>query len=224
MVREFRKTPILTKNQQTLRGPCACEQQSHDCHLVAVTGGPGAGKTAVVDLAKQIMCRHVVIVPEAATIVFGGGFWRKDSLPAKKASQRAIYHIQQELASILFEEKTAAIGLCDRGTVDGLAYWPEKEETFWSDVKSDLTSELKRYKAVIHLRTPSLDNGYNHQNPVRIESAKEAQKLDERIEHAWRLHPNRTLIEATPDFMTKAYRALNAIRAELPPCCRSAKE
>lgn len=203
------------------RTPCHCGHKFHDCKLVVVTGGPGAGKTAVLNMAKQVLCEHVVMIPEAATIVFGGGFWRKESLPAKKASQRAIYHIQHELETILLEEKIAAIGLCDRGTIDGLAYWPSNDEEYWQEVKSSLDMELSRYAAVIHLRTPSLDGGYNHANPVRIESAKEAQELDKRILQAWDKHPNKTIIESADDFMTKAYRALVAIKEELPACCRS---
>jgi predicted ATPase len=203
------------------RAPCQCEHKFHDCKLIVITGGPGAGKTAVLKLANQILCEHVVAVPEAATIVFGGGFWRKESLPAKRASQRAIYHVQHELETILLEEKNAAIGLCDRGTIDGLAYWPGEDKEFWLEIKSTHEQELDRYAAVIHLRTPNFDEGYNHSNPVRIESAKEALRLDERIYQAWRKHPNRVVIESTSDFMAKAYTALQAILAELPSCCKN---
>lgn len=33
--------------------------------------------------------------------------------------------------------------------------------------------------------------GYNHQNPHCIETAEEAQRIDERIGEVWRLHPRR---------------------------------
>jgi hypothetical protein len=58
----------------------------HDARLVAVTGGPGAGKTAVLELAARSLCEHVAILLEAATIVFGGGF------PATKQSQACGLH------------------------------------------------------------------------------------------------------------------------------------
>lgn len=56
--------------------PCNCRLPFHDARLVVVTGGPGAGKTAVLELAARSFCEHVAILPEAATIVFGGGFPR----------------------------------------------------------------------------------------------------------------------------------------------------
>ena len=80
------------------------------------------------------------------------------------------------------------------------------------------------FAAVIHLRTPSADNGYDHSNPLRIESAAEAARIDERIAIAWAAHPRRFIVESTADFLTKAHRALAIIRAELPECCRSGSE
>ena len=64
--------------------------------------------------------------------------------------------------------------LCDRGTVDGLAYWPGPE-SFWDHVATTLEQQLARYDAVIHLRTPSAANGYNQSNPLRTEGAAEAE-------------------------------------------------
>ena len=50
-------------------------------------------------------------------------------------------------------------------------------------------ARLAEYHAVIHLKSPTLDMGYNHQNPVRVESAEEALALGRNIEDAWRGHP-----------------------------------
>ena len=44
--------------------------------FVVLTGGPGAGKTAVMEAAKQIFAQDVMILPEAASIVYSGGFPR----------------------------------------------------------------------------------------------------------------------------------------------------
>ena len=51
---------------------CGCVQVHPRARLVVVTGGPGAGKTAVLELLRHRVCEHVVILPEAAGIVFGG--------------------------------------------------------------------------------------------------------------------------------------------------------
>ncbi len=104
--------------------PCRCALTRHPARLMALTGGPGAGKTAVLELAARSFCRHVAVLPEAASIVFGGGFPRHDTEPGRKAAQRAIYRVQWEVERLVVEEGEVAVALCDRGTVDGGAYWP----------------------------------------------------------------------------------------------------
>jgi hypothetical protein len=64
-----------------------------------------------------------------------------------------------------------------------------------------------------------VDGGYNHDNPLRLESATEALAIDERIALAWQAHPRRFVIEPTADFLTKAQSALALLREELPACC-----
>jgi hypothetical protein len=111
--------------------------------------------------------------------------------------------------------------LCDRGTVDSAAYWPGPGE-LWTDVGSTLEEQLRRYDTVIHLRTPASDRGYHNLNPLRLETAAQAAETDRRIEQLWSSHPRRFLVEAESDFVHKARRALDIIRAELPACCRPA--
>ena len=189
--------------------------------LLVLTGGPGAGKTAVLEVVRRYLCEHIAVLPEAAGIVFGGGFWRRESLAARKAAQRAIFHVQREMENLVIEEQRVALALCDRGTLDGLAYWPGSEESFWSDVQTSPQLQFQRYRAVIHLRAPALDEGYNQTNPLRIESATQAGEIDKRIRAAWNGHPKRFVVESTPDFFDKAKRAVELIRAELPACCRT---
>jgi predicted ATPase len=182
-----------------------------------LTGGPGAGKTAVLELVHQSFCKHVKVLPEAAGIIFGGGFPRAAEGDVLRAAQRAIFYVQRELEAAA-DSSDAAIVLCDRGTVDGMAYWPGPDDLF-SAVGTTLEEQIRRYDAVIHLRTPSV--GYNHQNPLRIESQAQASAIDAHIAQVWAGHPRRFTIEAAPDFLTKAKRALEILRAEMPECCRS---
>ena len=103
---------------------CDCSQK-HVARRVVLTGGPGAGKTATLELIRRSsFCEHVQILPESAGIVFGGGFPRRATL------------------------------------------------------------------------------------------------ADLRILQAWESHPRRFIVEATPDFLTKAASVLELMRAELPECCR----
>jgi len=68
---------------------CGCRER-HEARRIVLTGGPGAGKTAVLALVKQSLCQHLRVLPEAAGILFGGGFPRSDGLDARRAAQRAI--------------------------------------------------------------------------------------------------------------------------------------
>lgn len=196
---------------------CGCTER-HSTRRIVLTGGPGAGKTAVLALVQKSLCQHLRILPEAAGIVFGGGFPREDGLEARRAGQRAIYFVQRELEAAIAGSDTA-VALCDRGTVDGAAYWPGPEP-LWESVGTTLAAELARYAAVLHLRTPAMNMGYDHSNPLRIESAVEAHAIDERIARAWEGHPRRFEIEPAASFLAKAARAVEIVRNELPDCCR----
>lgn len=185
---------------------------------VVLTGGPGAGKTAVVELIRLFFCKHVTTLPEAAGIVFAGQFPRSDAPPLRQAAQRAIYHVQRELESVA-DTENAAVVLCDRGTVDCGAYWTGEGDLF-SSVGTTRATELARYDAVIHLRTPTSPHAYNRRNPLRVESIEEASAIDEKIAAQWSEHPRRFVVEATEDFLHKAARALALLRSEVPECCR----
>lgn len=197
--------------------PCSCTQ-SHASRRVVLTGGPGAGKTAVLEMVRRSLCEHVRVLPEAAGVVFGGGFPRHEDTECRRAAQRAIFHVERELEAT-GAAHNAAIVLCDRGTIDGLAYWPGPVEEFWASTSTDLDTELARYQAVIHLRTPTTGQGYNRQNPLRTETASRAAAIDDRILDLWSRHPNRYLVHATGDFLDKAAEALTFLRHELPGCC-----
>jgi predicted ATPase len=204
-----------------MRAPCTCREPQHDPRLVVLTGGPGAGKTAVLEAVQHELCEHVLVLPETASILFGGGFPRHDTDAGCRAAQRAIYHVQVELERMALEERRVAVILCDRGTVDGAAYWPGAPESYWSELGTTREAELARYAAVIHLRTPSADGGYDHKNPVRTETAEQAALRDARIAEAWSAHPKRVVIESQATFLDKLAAAISALRREVPACCRT---
>lgn len=196
---------------------CKCKEP-HQPRRIVLTGGPGAGKTAVLELLRVIMCSHVTVLPEAAGLIFGGGFPRGADPKLRRSGQRVIYHVQRELETIA-EDSNAAVIMCDRGTLDGVAYWPGPGQ-LCDSVGTTLASELARYYAIVHLRTPPPDGGYNRDNPLRIETADEAARIDVRIAEAWAAHPRRFEVPATEDFFAKVTRALSIIDGQLPECCR----
>jgi predicted ATPase len=206
---------------------CACPggPTQHQPRRVVLTGGPGAGKTAVLEVVRRRFCDHVVVLPEAATIVFGGGFPRRPTSAARSRAQLAIFHVQDQLEGLALDESDArgtrpALVLCDRGVADGLAYWPGTADAYWRAVGTTPAEAFGRYDAVIHLRTPSAENGYHNGNPVRIESAEEAAHIDQRIAEVWSAHPRRFVVESTTDFVDKLQSTLAFIDALIPECCR----
>lgn len=199
---------------------CYCSQKNHETALVVITGGPGAGKTALLEMAKKNFCSHVAVLPEAASLIFRGGFWRGNTKVARECAQRAIFHVQREMEELVLREGNWALGLCDRGTLDGLAYWPGSEEEFFAQVGSGKATELLRYRAVIHMLTPSAGMGYNHQNDLRTETAEEARIIDQRIEKIWSHFPGYVQVPSSDHFLAKAQTVLQLIEAQIPKCCQ----
>lgn len=66
-------------------------------------------------------------------------------------------------------ERKVAVALRDRGTVDGLVYWPDPPH-LWPAMGTTSEREQARYRSVIHIRVPTADRGY-HTDPIRIETA-----------------------------------------------------
>ncbi len=196
-------------------GPCTCSNpdvpRTTPLQLIVLTGGPGSGKSAVLRAAAETVCRHVAFIPEAATILFGGGFPRHRSWVARAAAQRAIFAVQREGERLVEDERQAVAALCDRGTVDGVAYWPHEAGSYWEQVGEARDDQVRRYGLVIHLRPPNERDGYDHSNPVRTEDAATARELDLRIEEAWDGHPNRVIIPASVLFEEKLHAALTVI-------------
>ena len=188
--------------------------QNHIRFLV-LTGGPGAGKTAVMGAAQQIFGSQITLLPEAASIVYSGGFPRHLTPHSIRAAQRAISSVQKELENFAAEENQGGVALCDRGIADGAAYWPEGYSSFFSAIGSSQKEIFSRYHTVIHLRTPSLAMGYNLENPMRTETPEEAAQLCRKIEAAWNGHPNRIIVPATETFHEKLSQVTDLIQMAL---------
>ena len=183
-----------------------------NCCRIVLTGGPGGGKTTAADLFRREIGDRVVIVPEAATILFQGGFPRSKSPEASRYAQRTIYHVQRNLEDVQASLYPGRTLLCDRGTVDGAAYWPGGDGDYFHAVGSTLEKELGRYDAVIFFESAavggtSIEGG----NPIRNETLEEAVDLDYKIRRLWMHHPRFILVPHNPSFFKKISFGLAAL-------------
>jgi predicted ATPase len=176
---------------------------NHCCRVV-LTGGPGGGKTTAADLYRREIGDEVVIVPEAATLLYMGGFPRSGEVDVRRATQRAIYHVQKNLEDAQSAHYQSRVLLCDRGTIDSAAYWPGDYDEFFKLLGTSLDNELKRYDAVIFFETAavggiSIEGG----NPARVESLQEALAIDEKLKKLWSKHPHFVFVPHAKSFIQK---------------------
>lgn len=174
------------------------------CARIVVTGGPGGGKTTAADFFRREMGDRVVLVPEAATILFGGGFPRPTAGEALKTAQKAIFHAQRDLEEVQSLLYPGRILLCDRGTVDGAAYWPDEPHHFFEAMGTSIEAEFARYDAVIFFESAAVGGmGVEGGNPVRRETIQEAARLDARLKRIWERHSRFVVVPHTPSFFKK---------------------
>ena len=183
------------------------------CFRIVLTGGPGGGKTTAADLFRRELGEKVVIVPEAATLLFSGGFPRYREAAAVCASQHAIFHVQKNLEDVQSAEFHDRILLCDRGTVDGAAYWPDPDTNFFSAMGTTLEEQLERYDAVIYFESAavgkiSIEGG----NPIRNEGIEEAVALDKKLHAIWSQHKNFHFVPHNRSFFAKISEGFHLIR------------
>jgi len=185
----------------------------------------------VLEMACRYFCWHVTIAPESAGIVFGGGFPRPESLTGRRAAQRAIFHVQRELETIALASHQTAVVLCDRGTLDGLAHWPDTRQSFFEEFDIDDDEELSRYSAVVHVEVPASAWGHE-KNPIRRESVKQTRRIDRQGRstgasplHGAGIHAS-CMSAPRPDFWTNSHTQSNffaanfrhAVRPTCMPC------
>lgn len=183
---------------------------------IVITGGPGGGKTTALDLFRREFRHDVYIVPEAATILFQNGLERSQDLEDLKRTQLSIYQLQICLESIYQSNKKNFCQICDRGTLDSLAYWPGSESSFLEAAETTIEKEFKRYDAVIFFETGATGGSdIKSNNPQRTENTQEAITLDKNPQEVWSRHQNYHFISSNSSFIDKVIEGLHKIREVL---------
>lgn len=185
---------------------------NHRCRIV-LNGGPGGGKTTAADLFRREIGNGVVIVPEAATMMFSGGFPRYTEIEAIRSAQRAIYHVQRNLEDIQAAKYPNRVLLCDRGTIDGAAYWPGGDGSFFEEVGTSIDEELSHYDGVIFFESAAVGGlDIEGGNPIRKETIGEAVALDTQLRELWEQHENFVLVPHNVSFFEKIATGLRFLK------------
>ena len=177
---------------------------------IAITGGPGSGKTSSLPLLKAALeeCGCTVLtVPETATELMSGGV-----APWTCGKNGVFQHIRMRLQrekERAYEEAARSMGrdvviVCDRGMMDTLSYMTEEDfDSLTEELGESRVSLRDCYDAVFHMESAAsyytTDN-----NPTRIETPDEALALDARLVTAWTGNPHYRMIPSCESFEKKA--------------------
>ena len=182
---------------------------------LCLTGGPCGGKTtALARLSQSLSSRgfYPLIVPEAATLLIGGGI-----SPSTWKSQDFQTRVIQTVLALESSFARAAdsridlnpVLLCDRGLADSLAYVPDDiylQALRVNGIPSHVAARDEHYDAVFHLVTAAkgAETFYTlANNAARSETAEEACALDARTLAAWMGAPHLRAIDNSTDFEGK---------------------
>jgi hypothetical protein len=191
---------------------------------VVLTGGPCAGKTSCLRAIRERFGEQVVTVPEAATLVLGSGFpppgHERIDCPDQawlQSFQGTILAIQQTIEES-FEQLArncrVSLMVCDRGVLDGAAYWPGGREAFLRHFGLSLDESFARYRGVLHLQ--SLAESHPHLygpagNVIRYEDMANALRIERAVRAAWAGHPGLTVLAGEGDLQGRIERVLEQI-------------
>jgi predicted ATPase len=115
--------------------------------FVVLTGGPGGGKSSLIEELQHdpAWSGRIVSLPEAISLMRQVGLSLQEPL-----FQRAMVHLQMALEEGLdraFVQNQARVILCHRGSLDPLAYWLDRgwpEEDFFASTGTRLEEHYRR--------------------------------------------------------------------------------
>lgn len=186
------------------------------CPRIVLTGGPCGGKTTLLRELRAADPRGArwLLVPEAAPLLFQAGLDGQ-----RQCFQQAVVKLQ-----IALEESCAAAAqpqqvlLCNRGTLDALAYWLRNgwdESEFFAATGMSREEHYRRYLGVIHLQTAAIGaEGCYRRWPDahRSETIEQAAEIDRFCARVWSGHPPYAFEDNfCKDWMTKSCLALEVL-------------
>lgn len=193
---------------------------------IVLTGGPGSGKTTVLDTINKVytsMGYKVIIVEETATYLiekgikpFGeGSINLLDFQELVLSMQLAKEKIIDRAIEMMDEEKVIVI--YDRGAIDNLAYMNEfefKEVCNRLNSVPTFTDLMNKYDLVINL-VGRKDFYTTENNKARSEKVDEALTLGEKTLKSWLGHKKLKIVLPKDEMEDKIKEVLNIINEEL---------
>jgi predicted ATPase len=195
---------------------------------MVLTGGPCAGKTSCLRAIREQFGEQVVTVPEAATLLLDSGLPPPSHERVENLAEGWVHSFQGAILSLqqVLEETCerlawncqARLLVCDRGLLDGAAYWPSGREAFLRHFGLSAEDCFARYRRVLHLQSlaeahPHLYGAHN--NAIRYEAVTDALSVEQKVRAAWEGHPGLIVIPAEGEPQVKIERVLEHIRVLL---------
>jgi predicted ATPase len=185
---------------------------------VALTGGPGGGKSSLLQRVAQDaeLSQRVAFAEEAIRRL---GFMRIS--PRRPEFQCALVGTQVGLEcgmEAAIASSPPHLLLFHRGTLDPCAFWQffgNSRESFFEMTGTTLEDHYRRYHAVLHLQSAAVNSPetyVRYPQEHRPETIEEAARLDGLLGELWSGHPRYTLVESTVCFDGKMNQALDLLR------------
>ncbi len=179
---------------------------------IALTGGPCAGKTTVLDELKKIYSSkgyNIIAVPESSRELLSDGASRADMLEFE--TQVAKRQLENEDKAEQLINNTDTIIFYDRGLNDAFGYLDDADKKrLKQSIGISSIEAWSRYDAVIFLETSALSDNYESDN-FRIENSDDAVKCHFNTLNEWVGHPHLRYIKSEKNIADKLNNVVREI-------------
>jgi len=150
---------------------------------ISVSGAPFGGKTTFLQHLIRTRKSGYVYIPEVIALMRASG----QPFNGDPFGQRIIVALKYLLEVFSLKHYPNCLILCDRGVLDGAAYWPIKGS--FESVVGKNEDHFKRYfAAVLFQGVASTSHAYKEFGD-RQESVSQARTIDQMLYQTWKDHP-----------------------------------